>query len=71
MKGYQTNRDIPKRYRSTLSTEAQVVFRLAYNSALARGEEGLQATQSAMMAVEIGFKLGADGKMVPRDQGDK
>jgi cation transport regulator len=54
--GYESNADLPARVRRELPNDAQDVYRLAYNSALASGVNEVQANASAWDAVKLGWR---------------
>ena len=55
--GYETNRELPARVRKELDANAQDVYRVAYNNALAAGKATPAATKAAWDAVARGWRL--------------
>lgn len=59
--GYEANDGLPDAVRKVLPTEAQDVYRLAYNAALASGQSPGGANVAAWEAVRLGWTPAVDG----------
>lgn len=65
--GYDRNEHLPSDLRRNLPADAQDVYRIAYNSAVASGKKSVDASKAAWAAVELGWQKGAKGAWVKRE----